>query len=386
MSKTTFIKTLFTLFAIISITIAVFLYTSGYRFQRVTTGGSAVDVTKTGMISAKSIPDGATVYLDDQLKTATNGTLSGITPGIHNLKIIKQGYVEWDKKIEVFPELVTDITAVLISQTPRLEPLTNTGSSAPSISFSLSKLAYFSKDPTKPGIWIIPLTQGALSIFRANSYIVIQDNTKTTYSSGKSIEWSPDEKKLLIGGKDNTFHIVDLQTNTAQSTSSAEIVRNQWNEELSKKRKDFIERLDIPDEIKTVASAVDSIWSPDDKKFLYTVKTNDKTDYRVYNMEKPIPIGENVDNLVFSTLAKDPQPKLTWYSDSFHLITTQMDPIEKNKGIVSLIRIDGSNRTEVYNNTLYSDRVYSTPGGDKLIMLTTFKSNGETNLYTIGIR
>ncbi len=386
MSKSSFIKTIVTILIISGITSGVFLYTSGYRFEKPRANNSTIDLTKTGMISVKSIPDGASVYMDTVLRTATNGTLSGIEPGMQELRIVKQGYVEWTKKIEVFPELVTDITAVLVSQTPRLEPLTNTGASSPSISFSLGKLAYFSKDNLKPGIWVIPLTQGALSIFRANSYIVIQDTTKTVYSQGKSIEWSPDEKKLLIGEKDNTFHILDLQTNTVQATSSAEIVRNKWNEELGKKRTDFVERLDIPNETKIIATSIKSVWSPDDKKFLYTRTNGDKIEYRVYNMEKPIPIGENVDNLVFTTLAKDPQPKLTWYSDSFHLIITQMDTTDKTKGTISLIRIDGTNKTEVYNNTLYSDMVYSTPGGEKLIVLTSFKSNGETNLYTISLR
>ena len=59
---------------------------------------------------------------------------------------------------------------------------------------------------------------------------------------------------------------------------------------------------------------------------------------------------------------------------------------EKNRGTISIIRIDGTNKTEIYNNTMYSDNVYSGPGGDKLIMLTTFKSTGATNLYTLGIR
>jgi hypothetical protein len=106
----------------------------------------------------------------------------------------------------------------------------------------------------------------------------------------------------------------------------------------------------------------------------------------VYNMEKPIPVGEKAENIVFTTKATDPQPKISWYSDSFHLILTDNYTSTTNKGTISLIRIDGTNKTELYNNTLYSDQVFSAPSGDKIIMQTSFKSGDQTDLYTISIR
>jgi hypothetical protein len=57
-----------------------------------------------------------------------------------------------------------------------------------------------------------------------------------------------------------------------------------------------------------------------------------------------------------------------------------------HRGKVSIIRIDGTNKVEVYSNTLYSDDVYTSVNGDKLIILTTFKSGDQTDLYTLGIR
>lgn len=386
MSRRTFIQTILTIILLFILTTGVYLYTSGYRVRRETT--QKVDIEKTGMLSAKSTPKGAAVYYDDKVVTATDDTLSGLTPGKHKIKIIKNGYVPWSKEIEVFPELVTDITAVLISQTPTLQPLTNTGAKAPSVSSSMNKLAYFSKDSEKPGIWVIPLVQGAISLFRSDPYIVIQDKGKNMYSDGSTIIWSPDDKKLLVAGSEpgKAAFLIDLQTNTSQSTSSAEALQKEWDTEVTKKRTDFIEKLDLPEEIKKLATKVDTLWAPDDKKFLYTEVANDSVNYKVYNLEKPIPVGENVNTVVMSLPSKEPQPKVTWYIDSFHLITTLMDPIEKNRGVIRLIRIDGTNYTEIYNGTLYSDQVYAVPSGDKLIMLTSFKSAGQTDLYTIGIR
>ncbi|MBI2620982.1 PEGA domain-containing protein [candidate division WWE3 bacterium] len=378
-----------TIFAIITslvlfgATTGIYLYTAGYRLDR---ERSKIDLTQTGMIGAKSIPEGAKVYIDGQLVDATNSTIPGISPGSHTLMIMKNGFVTWSKSIEVFPELVTDITAILVSQSPRLEPLTNTGARFLAISPSLSRLAFFTKDGVSPGVWVIPLTNTGLSLFRSNAYAVLEDKANLFYSDGVTIEWSPDERRLLVLGAAGDYYMVDLDSKTAEATSSPELLRTTWEAELKKKRSDFIVKADLSEELKEIATDTETIWAPDDKKFLYTRQVDGSIEYRVYNMEKPLPIGERVETTVFVTKAFDPQPKVSWYADSFHLVLFENYSEEAHRGTISLIRIDGTNKTEVYNNSLYSDLVYSAPGGDKLIILTTLKSGGQTDLYTVGIR
>jgi hypothetical protein len=128
------------------------------------------------------------------------------------------------------------------------------------------------------------------------------------------------------------------------------------------------------------------MWSPDEKKFMYTVQNGDSLEYRVYDLEKPIPVGEKADDLVFTTKVSDMQPQVSWYSDSFHLIMVEGNVQKDSRGVISLIRIDGTNKTEIYNSVLMSDKVFCVPTGDKIIILTTFKSGGQEDLYTIGIR
>lgn len=384
------LQTLFTIIVLFSVTTLLYLYTSGYRLNR-NSEQEDINVRITGMIGAKSIPEGANVYVNGELSNATNATVPGLEPGEYDLRIVKNGFVPWTKTIEVFPELVTDITAVLISQSPRLEPLTNTGARFPAVSPSLSKLAFFSKDANSPGVWIIPLVDGGLNIFRTSAETVIEDTFYTIYSDGTNIEWSPDEKSLLIeveGATEETsdYYLADLDTGIAQLATAPEVVREEWQAELLEKREDFIARIDIPEEMRTIAIAKDTMWAPDNKKFLYSRTVEGQIEYRVYNMEKPIPVGEKKDTLVFTVLESDPQPNITWYSDSFHLILSENYSEEEDRGTISLIRIDGTNKIEVYNNTLYSDAVYSAPGGDKLIIVTSFKSGEQTDLYTIGIR
>jgi len=377
-------QTLLTLVILLGITTLIFLYTSGYRLRR--SQEETVNLATTGMVSAKSIPEGASVFLDDELITATNDTIAGVEPGMHELRIVKKGYEEWNKEIEVFEALVTDITAVLVSQSPMFEPLTNTGASNPSASPTLAKLAYFSKDEENPGVWIIPINQGGLNLFRANPSVVLEDTKFNKYSDGKSITWSPDEKQLLVETNDGTFYLVDLETSTAQSTINSKTVFDDWKDKQRKKREDFVTKLEIPEEIKALALSDEVIWSPDGKKFLFTQPSGANLQYKVYNMEKPLPVGEKVETMVFEKSVNEPQPSITWYADSFHLVLTEGKIQEENWGTISLIRIDGSNKVEIYSQSLHAPQVFSVPSGDKIIILTTFKSGDQTDLYTVGIR
>ncbi|HOD01634.1 MAG TPA: PEGA domain-containing protein [bacterium] len=385
--KLGYLETLLTFVILVGVTTLLYLYTSGYRMQKNEEKGS-IDVEKTGMIGVKSIPDRASVYVDGVLVTATDDTIASVAPGKHNLKVVKKGFLEWEKDIEVYEQLVTDITAVLVSQSPKLEPLTNTGARAPSISASLSKLAYFSFDTEKPGIWVIPLTGVNIGLFRTNPTIAVEDTKYTLYSEGEEIIWSPDEKNLLVRGKNDVYYLVDLDSKTAQTTLKYEDILKEWGDKQKEKRELTINNslTKIPEEIIKVALSDEAFWAPDEKKFLYTKQNGNKLEYRVYNFEVPLPVGEKTESLVMTTDIDSPQPKISWYTDSFHLILVEGDVEKEKKGIISLIRIDGSNKAEIYNNTLYSDRAFSTPGGDKIIILTSFKSGDQTDLYTVSIR
>jgi len=345
-----------------------------------------VGLKKTGMIAIKSQPDGANVYFNDKLIGASNTTISGIEPGKHKLKILKTGYITWEKEIEVFEELVTDITAVLISQTPRLEPLTNTGARKPTISYSLDKIAFFSKDPDSPGVWVVNFRDQGLSLFRNSAKSVLKDNNFVKFSEGKDLIWSPNEDEILVETSDSKFYLLKIATTDVRPVSNPNELKDTWEKSVKNKRLDFISKIEIPEEKVKIASSDETIWSPDNKKFIYTSQEGDLIKYYVYNMEKPIPVGEKVDSLVLEYPANLPQPKITWYTDSFHIILVEEFDDKNKKGKISIVRIDGTNKVEVYNSSLYSPGVYNSFDGNKLIILTTFKSGEQNDLYTLGIR
>lgn len=381
MKKYNWAQNIITAILLIGVSTAIFLYTNGYRLEQ--KKDTKFDLTKTGMVSAKSVPEGASVYLDGILMTATNDSIPGIEPGKKVIKILKKGFVPWEKEIDIYEELVTDITAVLITQSPRIEPITNTGAYNPKISPTLSKLAYFSKEQTSPGINILSLNN---SFFGGNTDTILEDTRAIKYSEGLDIVWSYDETQLLVQMNNNVWYLVDLKTNTAQTTNVPDNIKETWRQEFLKKRNDFITKAKVEEKIKDLAKSNKVTWSPDEKKFLNIEEINGNLVYKIYNLEDPLPVGEKIETTVLTINKTEVQPKISWYTDSYHLILVKGNVEKEKKGNISFIRIDGTNEIEIYNNTLFSDKVYATPSGDKVVIVTSFKSSGEPDLYTVSLR
>lgn len=73
----------------------------------------------TGSVAAWSVPDNASVFIDGALEqSATNGTFSGIKPGIHAIRIEKPGYTAVTGTIPVRPWDLAVYGAVLEQVTP----------------------------------------------------------------------------------------------------------------------------------------------------------------------------------------------------------------------------------------------------------------------------
>src|SRR3990167_6090010 len=61
-------------------------------------------IEKTGIIAISSLPTGAAIYLNEKLVNATNTNLSDLVPGEYQVKVAKEGYLPWEKKVLVEEE------------------------------------------------------------------------------------------------------------------------------------------------------------------------------------------------------------------------------------------------------------------------------------------
>ncbi|MBX4187734.1 MAG: PEGA domain-containing protein [Candidatus Doudnabacteria bacterium] len=79
------------------------LYALGYKFDL-----HSRQILKTGSLVLKSEPHNANVYINDKLQSSkTNSTIRFLLPGDFNIKIAKEGYQSWTKRLNIRSSLVT---------------------------------------------------------------------------------------------------------------------------------------------------------------------------------------------------------------------------------------------------------------------------------------
>ncbi len=118
-----FLISLFVFFVLIMGTVLAVLYGSGYRFGF--EEGQPI-VEKTGLLVTSSKPKGAQVFINDDLTTATDNTIN-LKPGEYNIKIIKEGYFPYEKRVRIEEKVVTSVDALLLPLAPKLENITSNG-------------------------------------------------------------------------------------------------------------------------------------------------------------------------------------------------------------------------------------------------------------------
>jgi len=98
------------------------LYASGYRlsgdFTLIKTGGIHVSVPRAG----------ASFYLNSRFQGTGSIFQKGffvqdLTPGIYTVRIEQEGYHLWQKQLEVYPTVISEARALLLSKDPQITPI-----------------------------------------------------------------------------------------------------------------------------------------------------------------------------------------------------------------------------------------------------------------------
>ncbi len=77
-------------------------------------GGAGEEGQTTGSIQVNSTPQGASVYLDGtDTGETTNSTLTDVSPGSHTVKLVKEGYEDYEENISVTAGQTTTVNASL---------------------------------------------------------------------------------------------------------------------------------------------------------------------------------------------------------------------------------------------------------------------------------
>lgn len=95
-------------FFIVSVTVTIYSY--GYRYDP--RMGSLV---KTSIIDLNSSLENVRLYLDGEFITSEAPfQIDGVSVGFHNVRIEKDGFYNWEKKLKVSGDIVTRISSVLL--------------------------------------------------------------------------------------------------------------------------------------------------------------------------------------------------------------------------------------------------------------------------------
>jgi len=373
-----FIIFILTLIIIALLSWVVIFFAQGYRLSGfgIFSQNRAPLIEKTGMLMVKSWPDGARLFVDDELKGPTNISVANLTPSNHKIKVLKEGHFEYTKTVVIYEELVTVVDALLVPLSPTLSPLTYNGAAHTSIAPSGSSLVYASFGNGEPGgIWKLDLNSGSPASLLAS------DRTGISFSKVNEFLWSPNEAEVLAK-VNSQYYLLSFNTaNMAPVPVESEVVLAAW-EKTAKEKKDVkVEKQKLPLAMQKIATASSTLWAFDEKRFLYEAldPALGTKQYRIYSLLDPRPVGEAEDYIAFEKDQSDTEVKsVFWYGDGRHLVIV-------TEGKIYLREIDGENKVLVFSGNFDSSRVYAKPGGGGVIILTSFNEQAPQNFYLIGI-
>lgn len=384
-------------------TIAVILYGKGYRFGF---GKGGPEVLGTGLLVATSTPDGAQVFINGHLSTATNNTIN-LSPGTYDVKIFKDGYFPWEKKIRVEKEVVAKADATLFPTAPKLENITDSGVSNPSIDPSFTKIAYTvaSQSARKNGIYILDMSARTLLTLQSAA-TQIADDTTAPFSTA-TLTWSPDGQNILASipsaNPDKpTLYLLSSGgfNSTPQDVTEtfATAIKPSWDKQTQQKL--LAQTNGLRPALAKFALANWKIldWSPDETKILYQASSSatlptiitpplpgtdsapeersiQKNAVYVYDIKED-------KNFLIAPASKEygVDYKLTWLPDSKHLIYVH------DKRIV-MLEYDDLNPTTVYAGPFIDGYVYPWVNGQKVVILTNLNNPDiMPNLYTVELK
>lgn len=393
---------LFTILTFIVIAIAagvaIFL-AKGYRYSP--RNGA---VLGTGILSITSVPDQASVYLDGHLTTATNANINSLPPKNYDVKIVKEGFIAWEKKIDVKEGLVTEVKATLFRAIPSIYPLTYSGALNVSLSPDAQSIAYVvpsspdngTQAEKRTGVWVWQMSEKPISFARgAEPHQIAQTQPGLDYSKA-TIRWSPDSTQLMLTFPDRTLLLDTNKFNDPPSDITATLASTQKSWDDDQKAKDLTRLQLIKDlSLRQTASAAAVLrWAPDESKFMYS--SDGKKDFKVVDLGT----GKQVRPQKTYDLPQI-QGVYSWLSDSEHLLVVESEEVQAaqtqtkdvaqtqfKNGKISVIEFDGFNKDEIYAGSFDPGSVFVWPDNSRLVMVSSLPiaTASQPNLFGINLK
>lgn len=386
-----FILTVLMLLVIgIGAAVAVFL-AKGYRFS--TKDGA---ILGTGIMSITSFPDQATVYLDGHLTTATNANINALLPKEYSVKIVKEGFIAWEKKVEIRQGFVSKVKATLFRAIPSFYPLTYSGAVNATLSSDGERLAFAValSDEQNPvtnrrrnGLWVWSMKQNQITFARGGEpHQIAISEAGIDYTQAK-LRFSPDSSQILASFEDRHLLLDANKLNdpARDITPTLQITLRSWDQDQKSKDLTRLQLLKDVSLRNTASASAKLLWSPDETKILYSkdgvkeFKVVDLVESKTYDLPDanyvswlPAPDNRAADHLVIVESVKK----------------EESDVSDIRAGKISVIEFDGSNKAEIYAGNFNPDSVIAWPDGSRLLVISSLPTAtaSKPNLYGINLK
>jgi hypothetical protein len=385
--------------AILIVTFLVIKLAQGYRpdIDRKT-------LRPTGLLVATSLPDGAQLWLEGKLVSATNTTLN-LSPDEYQVEIKKDGFSSWKKKLKIEKELVTKTDAYLFPTFPDLKALTFTGAASPLLSPDGQKVVFAvsGASPGKNGLWILDLADRPLGLSREPRQIV-QSAPKGRDFAKSEYLWSPDSKQILVTLLKENFLLDSERLNPATDlidvTDNLVGIKRRWQEEEKIRQDTKLSKLP-PKLLEAINDRVADIqFAPDETKILYTATASASIPQGII---PPLPASNTQPEsrslepgkIYVYDLKEDKNflignysPEASWFPTSKHIFLVQKDKQSLMPGgnKISIVEYDGTNLVDVYSGPFENSFAFPFPAGNRLLVLTSIGKDTPPNLYAISLR
>lgn len=376
-------------------------YARGYRLNL-----STFKFEPNGILVIKSEPDGASVYINGELKTATNATLP-LSPGTYDVEIRKDGFSGWYKRLTIQKEIVTSATASLFKNAPSLSPETFSGAGDPVVSPDGTKIAYTDDG----GLWILDTFSLPLGFSNDPKRITDGDLTGATYL------FSPDGRQVMLNISGSIF-LLATGTFTPQAqrvnvASSITSTIRQWKTQEATKNNALINSLPpaLADILSRKVGALS--FSPDAQMILYTTsssatipdnliaplpgastqkqqRTLQTNQTYVYDIKEdrnflvsadPVLLGSVTSSDYSATPSAQPNlPVARWMPDARHVLFAQ-------DAQISVMDYDGTNSQPIYTGSYVAPFAFPFRNSTEIMILTNLGASSSTpNLYTLTVK
>jgi len=363
--------TIFITLFISTVSIIAILTARGYNF-------AGTEIKESGILNITSNPNTSEIYINNEKKTTTPNKIELIS-GEYEIKVVKDGYSDWKKKILIEPTIVTDIAVTLFPEELKLEQLTFTNIDNAFFSENGSYVIYTIHTEPNKGIWLAKLEKSIFELSSSPAAKITNLDILPEYcieNSNMNIIFSSSNNKVIIScnsGSNISYTLLDIENTNNKP-------------------------ININEEINFNPQKIDFSFN-DDNLFIYgdnfigNFNTNSKelNLISLFNQENPVFLTPFKDTYLILEKSYDGESNLLYQLDSNlkknlinisdKLVTNSIKKIYGSKYNTFVVITTDNNTSSIINlEQIPSNDIYLVT--ESLIDILSWSNDGKAFLYT----